>query len=183
VFVEYPECEADDVIVSLTKSLTPQNDVIIFSGDNDLLPLLTLKGVMISRELRDYSLVPLQSSYWISKYDIPLECLGTYKVLTGDSSDDIGGISRFPTKLAKAIATDLPDFKDFPSKYATLMATHGTTARLQKFILNIRQRYTELLEIYNTFFDVLNITVPLENLTITPKRFTVPEAFSYYRIS
>jgi 5'-3' exonuclease len=182
-FVEYPGYEADDVIVSLTKALSPNNDVIIFSGDNDLLPLLLLKGVTISRELHDYSLTPLASSYWIAKYDVPLECLGTYKVLTGDSSDNIGGVPRIPKKLAKAIATDLPDFKEFPAKYNSLMATHGTTPRLREFIINIRQKYNELLDIYTVFFDVLNITVPLENLSITSKRFTIPEAFSYYRIS
>lgn len=109
--------EADDVIASIVAANCHRcyctvpcgnckhaqeftTDVVIFSGDKDLLQLLAWKRVLIYRAPGLF----VDTAMFKEEFGIPVEKYNIYKALIGDKSDNIAGVNGFgPVKARIAI--------------------------------------------------------------------------------
>ena len=87
--VEFEECEADD-LVAYYCLIAPNEKKTIFSSDRDYLQLVDENTTVFA---------PISKIYYkngdkvkIYEYEIPVSNILTYKILTGDKSDNIAGI-------------------------------------------------------------------------------------------
>lgn len=103
--------EADDVIGSISsKFLNDFDQLLIITGDRDLLQLINnktkvaLPGISFAR-LNIYDEILFQD-----KYEIPVDKYVFYKSLVGDSSDNIKGLAGVGPKTAIKIVNLFSDF-------------------------------------------------------------------------
>lgn len=95
--LEESEFEADDIIASLAVKMSEQgHNVVIVSGDKDLLQLVNDKVVMWD-PMRDKLMDPVMVE---EKYGISLHQLLDYFALIGDSSDNVPGVPGVGPKTA-----------------------------------------------------------------------------------
>lgn len=80
-FMVVPRCEADDIIAVLTKVFSPEEKILIISGDKDFLQLQKFKNV--------YQYSPVLKCFMTENY--PVEFLEE-KIIYGDSGDGIPNI-------------------------------------------------------------------------------------------
>lgn len=87
--VEFEQCEADD-LVAYYCLIAPNEKKTIFSSDKDYLQLVDENTTVYA---------PIAKTYYksgdkvkIYEYEIPVTNVLTYKILTGDKSDNIAGI-------------------------------------------------------------------------------------------
>jgi 5'-3' exonuclease len=96
--------EADDLIAHYTHIAKDEN-MIIFSGDKDLTQLITDNVTLYSPVSKTYS--KKGDLIHFKNIDIPHNNVYVYKVLIGDTSDNIYGITNFGEKKLK---TFFPNF-------------------------------------------------------------------------
>lgn len=96
--------EADDLIAQYTHIAKDEN-MIIFSGDKDLTQLIGENVMLFSPVSKTYS--KKGDLIHFKNIDIPHNNVYLYKVLIGDTSDNIYGITNFGEKKLK---TFFPDF-------------------------------------------------------------------------
>jgi DNA polymerase-1 len=95
--LECPGYEADDIIATLTSRLVAQNrDVIIVSGDKDLMQLVS-DSVEIWDTMKDAHYGPAQV---VEKFGVGPEKVTEILALTGDSSDNVPGVDGVGPKTA-----------------------------------------------------------------------------------
>lgn len=93
--IEIPGAEADDVIYSLAKYFSENDEeVLVVSSDKDMVQLLNL-----SDKIKVYS--PITKEYRVKNENIILE-----KAIVGDRSDNIPGIPRVGIKTFEKALTD-----------------------------------------------------------------------------
>jgi len=106
--------EADDLMYSLAEEYHTLCEVIIYSGDNDLLQAQIFPGVRIARSMTKGQFICLGQEYWDSKFPgLTPESIVLYRAIKGDTSDNLPGYPRFPRALAVAIATNFKNPHDF----------------------------------------------------------------------
>ena len=88
--------EADDVIGSLARQLSPHIKVMIISGDKDLTQLVTDEVIMVDT-MNNKTYTPREVQ---SKFGVPPSLIPEYLALIGDSSDNIPGASGIGPKSA-----------------------------------------------------------------------------------
>ena len=88
--------EADDIMAHFSLN-RPDDEVIIVSGDNDLLQLAGVNDTIIYNPLKK---IDYDRSTFIEKYDFAPEEFVFYKSLVGDNSDNIAGIPGVGEKTA-----------------------------------------------------------------------------------
>lgn len=112
--VESEGHEADDVIASLFYSLKDKFDeVYIFATDNDFLQLMSEGLTAQVYRLNDKELVKYDQAYVTKKYGVPMDCILTYRALSGDSSDNIKPpIPRLNTAFKVRLAIEWKKHKD-----------------------------------------------------------------------
>jgi DNA polymerase-1 len=94
-----PGMEADDILYSLAKQLERQTSpVYIYSGDNDLLQAVT-ERIHVVKGIIDGGLDIYDSARVMEKFGVTPQNLPLYRAVTGDSSDKIPGLLRFPRKI------------------------------------------------------------------------------------
>ena len=96
--------EADDLIANYVQVAKDEN-IIIFSGDKDLTQLIGENVMLYSPVSKTYS--KKGDLIHFKNIDIPHNNVYIYKVLIGDTSDNIYGITNFGEKKLK---TFFPDF-------------------------------------------------------------------------
>mmetsp|Transcript_1027 Transcript_1027/g.2208 ORF Transcript_1027/g.2208 Transcript_1027/m.2208 type:complete len:723 (-) Transcript_1027:172-2340(-) len=125
VQVEAEGYEADDVIATLTRQAVEDGlDVDIFSGDKDLMQLITPLGVEPSVHMIDpmhYDRVDHDDV--IKKWGVSSDMLGDVLALAGDASDNIPGAPGIGPKIA-----------------ATLLHEYGTLRNLFAQADNVKQK-------------------------------------------
>ncbi len=95
--------EADDLIASAARTLSKQgHDVIIVSGDKDLLQLVTDK-IIAWEPMKD---VIMDQDFIRKKYDIDPELLLDFFALIGDKSDNVPGVAGVGPKTAAKLLTE-----------------------------------------------------------------------------
>jgi 5'-3' exonuclease len=133
--LEVENCEADDLIAYYCK-ISPNEEKTIFSSDRDLTQL-------ISETVRIYS--PQHKRYYsngdkIKMYEveIPHYNVKTYKILTGDSSDNIDGIfylgEKTFIKFFPEILENKVNYTDILTKAQELLNEEKRNSTLQNLL-------------------------------------------------
>ena len=96
------ECEAEDVIATLTTRIAGRIEVV--SGDRDLFTLVRDPRIMVLYTLRGVSELAHVDQEWIrTKYGIPGDKYLDYAILRGDPSDGLPGVRGIGEKTASAL--------------------------------------------------------------------------------
>jgi 5'-3' exonuclease len=96
--------EADDVIATLACRVSARGDVVVLSGDSDLL-WLTAFGSIVARPMKGQELEAFDNAAVCAKYSIADAILLTdYKALVGEKGDNIPGVPGIgPTRAARLL--------------------------------------------------------------------------------
>jgi 5'-3' exonuclease len=96
------ECEAEDVIATLTTKI--EGPIEIVSGDRDLYTLVRDPRIRVLYTLRGVTELALVDQAWINtKYGIPGDRYLDYAILRGDPSDGLPGVRGIGEKTASQL--------------------------------------------------------------------------------
>lgn len=152
--------EADDVIGTLSKqavlgdlnsarnlgehSVSSETEVIIVSGDRDLLQLVNSHVKMLSPVTGMTNMQLFDEQAVFSKFGISPSQMIDYKALVGDSSDNYPGVSGIGPKTAKELLTRFKTLEhlyehvsELPEKISMKLATDAEQAALAKKLATI----------------------------------------------
>lgn len=123
--VESDDEESDDIMFALSRHLDKSNKVYLYTRDNDLLQAIN-DNTFVVRDFKDgkptivdYEVYMNSEEFTKKFYSVPPNRLPYFRALTGDSSDNIKGVTRIPRTLARNIALSINDIvRDFG--YATI---------------------------------------------------------------
>jgi len=111
--IEADGYEADDVAAYMCNRLgkVPSESIILWTDDLDWAQLINdSKGVTLYRPSKRQT---LDESEFFNAYEFPPRSLPVFKSLTGDKSDNIKGINRFPRKIAKDLCRKCCTVEEF----------------------------------------------------------------------
>jgi 5'-3' exonuclease len=98
------ECEAEDVIATLTTKI--DGPIEIVSGDRDLYSLVSDPRIRILYTLRGVTELAFVDQTWVNaKYGIPGDRYLDYAILRGDPSDGLPGVRGIGEKTASQLLT------------------------------------------------------------------------------
>lgn len=97
--VELDGYEADDLIGSAVKELSPHMDIVIVTGDKDLLQLIR-PGVQVYDSMKNIWYGPDEA---LRKFGVRPEQISDYLAITGDSVDNIPGVMGIGPKGAEKL--------------------------------------------------------------------------------
>ena len=100
--ISFSGYDADDAIGSVTEKIVREskNEVVILSGDNDMLQLVKDRIRVFSLRKGITDTVVYDTEEVIKKYGFEPELLPDFKALSGDASDNIPGVSGIGPKTA-----------------------------------------------------------------------------------
>lgn len=155
--------EADDLIAHYTHTAKDEN-MIIFSGDKDLTQLITDNVTLYSPASKTYS--KKGDLIHFKNIDIPHNNVYVYKVLVGDTSDNIYGISNFGEKKLKTF------FPNFDKRDYTLSEVLDEAKALfeqnkSKTLSNIISGISKSGFVGDEFFEKTGKIIDLRNPLIT----------------
>lgn len=162
--IESERNEADDLIAYYCQ-ISSNEDKVIFSSDKDLTQLISDKVSVYSPSAK--KLYKSGDKIKLYEYEIPHDNIKTYKILSGDKSDNIDGIyylgektlvKLFPEILEKQIS-----FTDILSKAEDLLKED----KENKVLKNLLTGKTKSGIYGNEFFQVNEKIVDLSNPIIT----------------
>ncbi len=199
--IEQPGLEADDVLGTIARRCESQNvDVVIISGDRDLLQLATNhtkiripKTKQGKTEVEDYYDADVKERYQVS----PVEFIDL-KALMGDTSDNIPGVPSIGEKTATKIITEYHSIENAyahvdeikPPRASKALKEHWNLAVMSKELATIKvdadiaydfkearlgNLYTE--EAYN-FFQRLQFKNLLSRFDITTSVHSIEDTFA-----
>ena len=158
--IQLSNCESDDAIAYYC--LISKNETkTIFSADKDYLQLVS-DTISVYSPLSK-TLYQVGSKVKLSEYEIPVSNVYTYKIMTGDKSDNIAGIYRlgekkmvkfFPEILENAISVD-----DILTKTNELIKEDKNNLTLQ----NILSGKTKEGIFGDEYYEILRRIVDLKN--------------------
>lgn len=90
--------EADDIIAKITNLFCNENEILIYSGDQDLNQLIK-KNVSIIKKIKGINTL-INKNTFNSYYDFKPSQVIDYKAIVGDSSDNFKGITGIGPKTA-----------------------------------------------------------------------------------
>ncbi|HEV8229334.1 MAG TPA: 5'-3' exonuclease H3TH domain-containing protein, partial [Candidatus Limnocylindria bacterium] len=103
-FANAEECEAEDVIATLTTKI--DGPIEIVSGDRDLYSLVRDPRIKVLYTLRGVSELASVDQRWVhEKYGIPGDRYMDYAILRGDPSDGLPGVRGIGEKTAAQLLT------------------------------------------------------------------------------
>jgi DNA polymerase-1 len=142
--LEESDFEADDIIASLARKMSEQgHDVVIVSGDKDLLQLVNDKVVMWD-PMKDKCMDPVAVE---EKYGVTLAQLLDYFALIGDSSDNVPGVPGVGPKTAVRLIEEYGSLAGIyenidgmkKSKMKERLTEHKDSAYLSKDLIRLRE--------------------------------------------
>jgi 5'-3' exonuclease len=162
--LEIENSEADDLIAYYCK-ISEDEDKTIFSSDRDLTQLISDKVTIYSPQQKKY----YKNGDNIKMYDveIPHYNVKTYKILTGDSSDNIDGIFYLGEKTFLKL---FPEILDREIKYTDILTRAEELLTEQKgnvALQNLLSGKTKEGIFGNEFFIINEKIVDLDNPLIT----------------
>lgn len=137
--------EADDLLSILSKDFRdqhPNNDIILYTPDNDMYQLLEF-NINISSKI-DYDYVCLTEDDIFDKYNVRSHLLLIYRALIGDKSDNLDPVfPRIRKKFAVLLSNLWFEVKDFNKVIERLKEIHPKETKLllenkQRFYNNIK---------------------------------------------
>lgn len=155
--------EADDLIAHYTHIAKDEN-MIIFSGDKDLTQLITDNVTLYSPVSKTYS--KKGDLIHFKNIDIPHNNVYVYKVLIGDTSDNIYGITNFGEKKLK---TFFPNFdkRDYTLDEVLNEAKSLFEQNKSKTLSNLISGISKSGLVGNEFFEKTGKIIDLRNPLIT----------------
>lgn len=121
------EYEADDIIGTLSKMSSEDNEVVILTGDQDTMQLVNDKvRILTPAKGANPPVLYGPDEVW-NKYGVHPEQIVDYKALIGDSSDNIPGVAGIGPKGA-----------------ANLIKTFGSLERIYRDIKEVQTQFGEL---------------------------------------
>lgn len=147
--------EADDVAKYMVDRLYEHNkDILLWTGDMDWAQLITDRVSWINASKRN--LIYSEGGFQ-REYGYPPEGIRVYKSLTGDKSDNIKGIFKFPKKLAKLLASRTPSIEgffydrailnDIPENWKMAIQENASVLRLNYQLVSLLQIETPTIVI------------------------------------
>jgi len=121
--------EADDIIATLAEKLKDEKEVVVLSGDRDLLQLVDKKVTVRSPGRGIKKMINFDKDKVVEKYGVSPELFVDYKALRGDPSDNIPGIEGIGKKRAK-----------------DLVSKHGTIEEIYANLDNLKEAQRRRLE-------------------------------------
>jgi DNA polymerase-1 len=140
--VSHAECpgeEADDVIATLVEQLiTPENQIIIYSADKDLLQLVRSNVIMIRpksgvRQERTFDEEAVNGEYGVFPVDFPC-----YLSMRGDAVDNVPGVPRIKDQIIAALSEK---YKHPRNVYANLDEVELTDFQRRSLVESEHQVY------------------------------------------
>ncbi len=103
--------EADDIAKYMVERIYDDNlEILLWSGDLDWAQLIVDKVKWVNASKRN---LIYNGPAFKKQYGFPPEGIRVFKALTGDKSDNIKGIFKFPKLLAKSLASRTPSVEGF----------------------------------------------------------------------
>ncbi len=137
-YLENPDYEADDLIGTLAAMFAPEAQVTIFSGDKDLLQLVS-ENVAVSLTRTGGAVSFTSGEDVVAQYNLWPHQFPDFKGLAGDSSDNIPGVPGIGEKTAVkllqeygCLETILKCKKDLSAKLCAKLECYEDQARLSK---------------------------------------------------
>ncbi len=140
--------EADDIIGSLSKKFVEDSDIIILSGDRDLLQLVDEHiFVKLPKTVKGQSIVEFYDrSAVIERYEIEPAQIIDLKALMGDSSDNIKGVNGVGEKTAAKLIKEYNSVENLyenidsvsPTRIKNLLLEDKEMAFLSKKLATIK---------------------------------------------
>ena len=109
--------EADDVIGTLSKLSSEENDVVILTGDQDTMQLVNDNVRILTPAKGANPPVLYGPEQVVAKYGVRPDQIVDYKAMIGDSSDNIPGVAGIGPKSAAAL---LNEFETLENMYENL---------------------------------------------------------------
>ncbi len=161
--------EADDLIAQYTHIAKDEN-MIIFSGDKDLTQLISENVMLYSPVSKTYS--KKGDLIHFKNIDIPHNNVYVYKVLIGDTSDNIYGITNFGEKKLK---TFFPNFdkKDYTLQEVLDEAKVLFEQNKSKTLSNLISGISKSGLVGDEFFEKTGKIIDLRNPLITDEGKTM----------
>lgn len=157
---ELPGYEADDLIGTFADKLSAQDiETVIVSADKDLMQLVN-NNVSIHDTMRDKK---YQAKEVKEKYDVTPQEFSEYLALTGDTSDNIPGLSGVGPKTAAALVNKYGDVESIIAAAAEI--AEDKTIRNRKKIADTIQENPEILRLSRKLVQI-KLDVPLDALNV-----------------
>jgi DNA polymerase-1 len=151
---EVPGFEADDIMAEVALlGIEDGSDVLIISGDKDLLQLVSYR-VMVLRNDKLYDSQTVFDEFGCKPMDIPL-----WLAINGDKSDNIKGVPKIgPKKIAKL-------FSDYTGILKSLIFTDDTSPVIISPVLEKVREHRETVDINLKLIELKSgRTEPKENI-------------------
>lgn len=168
--LRYDGYEADDIICSLVNKFKNEYEIVIISGDKDILQLVD-ENVTVYNEHKD---IWYDEKTIDQKYGVPPRCLVDYFTLVGDKIDNIAGLPGVGPKTAAEL---LRRFGSIDNIYSSLEKLKPDLK--DKFLKykDVLYKSRQLIELNPAIEEVKNISVEdikIEKLNIAEiKQFLV----------
>tara|TARA_R110001592_G_scaffold32474_3_gene113679 strand:- start:22241 stop:23257 length:1017 start_codon:yes stop_codon:yes gene_type:complete len=159
---QFKYCEADDGIAYYCQ-ITPKEEKTILSSDKDLIQLINKKVKQYLPRKKEY--VDHNSMVKIGKESIPVSNIVLFKLLTGDKSDNIEGISYLGEKTLFDLFPELAQ-KEINLEFVLEKSKKlkESTTKNKKAITNILEGITKSGErgdeFYQTNRRLVDLTIP-----------------------
>jgi DNA polymerase-1 len=140
--------EADDSIAYCTELFKEENEIVIISSDKDYLQLIN-ENVTVYNPVKKIHYTPKEV---VDEFQIPPHNFLTYRILTGDNSDNVPGIKGIGVKtLIKEFPEILNDTLHYTDlhKLATEKDSKKKTIQLIKENLDILERNYHLMQLHS----------------------------------
>ena len=160
---QFKNCEADDGIAYYCQ-ITPKEEKTIISSDKDLIQLINKKVTQYLPRKKQY--IEHDSMVKIGQQEIPVTNIVLLKVLTGDKSDNIEGISYLGEKTLFSLFPELTE-KEVSLEFIlekTKQLKKESNNKNKKAISNILEGVTKSGERGTEFYDtnrrLVDLTIP-----------------------
>jgi DNA polymerase-1 len=135
--LEAPGAEADDVIATLARKAEGFDEVVILTGDKDLMQLVNDRVHILAPKSGVTDVEELDSEQVREKTGVRPEQIRDLLTLAGDSSDNVPGVSGIGNKTAAKL---LAEFGTLDAIYADLKSVSAakTRAALEKHVDDVK---------------------------------------------
>lgn len=136
--VHNPEEETDDILAGLVKNNLKGQRNLILSNDKDFLQLVTYTDMLLVPKVGNRPETLYDPDKVVADYGVTPDRIVALRAFQGDTSDNIPGVSRVPTKILTALVNTFGTVSDV---YASNMSglTTGQFERLSASEAQVRQ--------------------------------------------
>ncbi len=187
--VEMSGYEADDILATLAKRLKEKNQVLIVTGDRDMLQLVSSSVTVLATKRGITDTKRYDREGVIERFGVPPEKIADLIGLKGDSSDNIPGVPGVGEKTATKLLQQFGSLEEVlshvdqiePKRFREAIGKHGEIACLSKELAILENDVPVEIEIGQCELgnwdrsDVENVFLSLEFETLLDRFFAETE--------